>query len=366
MNASLLVVGLILGCGAPPKPQGSWVPGDVHVHSSLGSNDTDGEGLPEVLAEAMERAGLEWLIMTDHSNSAGSMHCEDVEDCPNLGPEVVDAQWPPGVYAGSEISLIEDLEETLVPTGHIGCVAENGVGFPDLEYFEDRPAGTLEGVDAVAQCHEAGGWAIVNHPFSPAGWIAYDWSSENFEGIEVYNGGARFDAWDNQALAAWEQRVADGRDLVPVGGSDCHRWGLEPPGEGLLDPALGYPTTWVQVRGNETPVDALLAGRVVIAEPGTSLEIWAEARTHTVAPGESVVGPVTLQIHASSEVEERVLQLREVGGDTVESVSITGEGVSLVVPVKAGTYYARVWPEFLDPNLDEGGIAMTAAIRVEP
>ncbi|MEE2752012.1 MAG: CehA/McbA family metallohydrolase [Myxococcota bacterium] len=363
-----VLVGLVawIGCGDPPKPLGVWMPGDVHVHSSLGSNDTDGEGLPEVLGAAMERAGLEWLVLTDHSNSAGSMHCDDVEDCPNLGPEIVEAPWPDGVYMGSEISLIEDLAETLVPNGHIGCIAKNGYAFEGRETFQDRPAGSLEGADAVAQCHEAGGWAIINHPYSPAGWMAYDWSSETFEGIEVYNGGARFDAWDSQGLSAWEERVADGRDLVPVGGSDCHRWAVEAPGEGLLDPALGYPTTWVQVRDGESPVDALLAGRVVIAEPGTTLEFWAVSRTYSVGPGESTAGEVTLNVRSTVETEARVLELREVGGDVIERVSMAGGTGSISVSVGTGTYYARVWPEFLDPNLDEAGIALTAAIRVKP
>ncbi len=367
MSVFLLSPALFLaaGCVEPELPTGAWSPGDVHVHSSLGSNDTDGLGTPDALGPAMEAAGLEWVVLTDHSNSAGSMHCEDVEDCPNLGPEIVEANWPDGVYAGSEISLIHDLDQTLVANGHIGCVAEDGASFPGLDHFTDRPAGTLEGADAVRECHDAGGWAIVNHPYAAAGWIAYDFTSETFEALEVYNGGARFDAWDHQTLTAWEQRVKDGRNVVPVGGSDCHRWGVEAPGDGLLNPALGWPTTWVHVREGETPIDAMMAGRVVIAEPGTELSVTAFNKVGVIGPGESIRGPVTIRIEASTQEADRIVELREVGGDRVVSRPLTSEKLVFERDVGDGIFYVRVWPADLDPNLDEGGVAMTAALTIE-
>ena len=47
----------------------NWVAIDPHVHSSLGSNDTDGLGTPETILPAMQRAKLDFVILTDHSNS---------------------------------------------------------------------------------------------------------------------------------------------------------------------------------------------------------------------------------------------------------------------------------------------------------
>ena len=66
-----------------------------------------------------------------------------------------------------------------------------------------------------------------------------------YDAIEVFNGGARFDAWDWSAVQAWVCDVSEGRAVVPVGGSDTHRIHTSTPPEGPLDQALGYPTTWV-------------------------------------------------------------------------------------------------------------------------
>ena len=350
----------ILACASPVPPQGTWLAGDLHVHSSLGSNDTDGDGLPGVLEEAMATAGLDFLFLTDHSNSAGSMHCEDVEDCPNLGPEFIEADWPDGVLVGSEISPVHSIETTLNPTGHVGCLA-GPLGFGPQVVFEDRPVGEVTGGEAVEQCLAAEGWPVINHPNAPAAWIAYDWSSEEFAALEVYNGGARFDVGDVAALAAWEERVAEGRSIVPVGGSDCHAWSTPAPGE-LLQPALGWPVTWVHEEGGGE-LEALEAGRVIVAEPGTDLSFQAVGHRRAVWPGGRIEGPVTLEATASALEPGLVLEIREVGGESLLSHRVGTEEVGLSVSVEAGRYYARVWPESA-VGISWGGVALANAIEV--
>ena len=90
------MIHLLLGCQAIELPEHttlswSWKKIDPHVHSSLGSNDTDGAGIPSAIEAAMNAAQLDYIILTDHSNSQGSMECEDVEMCPNQGPELTPA-----------------------------------------------------------------------------------------------------------------------------------------------------------------------------------------------------------------------------------------------------------------------------------
>ena len=353
----------LLGCLSPSLPDGQWLAGDLHVHSSLGSNDTDGLGLPGVLGAAMATADLDFLFLTDHSNAAGSMHCEDVEDCPNLGPEFVEADWPAGVYPGSEISPVWSLEQTFEPTGHVGCLSE--AGFEDLDAFVDRPPGAVTGGEAVQQCLDASGWAIINHPYALAGWVAYDWTSYDFDAIEVYNGGARFDPGDAQALNAWEELVKDDPGLVPVGGSDCHRWGTEPPGD-LLNSALGWPLTWVHQRGEESPLDALKAGRVVIAEPGSSLELVAQSRRTMIGPGETISADAGVRLTGQAKEMGLRLELKEVGGDVLLSGALTpGEPLVLEGTLSQGMYYGRIWPEAPDWGPLQGGVAITGVISVE-
>ena len=132
---------VLMACTSTPELEGRWVRADLHVHSSLGSNDTDGLGLPAALPDAMDRANLDVVFLTDHSNSQGSMDCADVEDCPNRGPERTAGDWPEGVYLASEISPISDLPTSSEPTGHIGCLARYGFDAT----FEDRPPGSMSG-----------------------------------------------------------------------------------------------------------------------------------------------------------------------------------------------------------------------------
>lgn len=354
---------LWMGCAEPEPAEGQWLPGDLHVHSSVGSNDTDGLGVVEALGPAMERAGLEWVVLTDHSNCTGSMHCNDVEDCPNQGPEGTPGEWPEGVYRGSELSPVAALGAPSEPTGHIGCVARDGHSFPGLSAFVDRPTGEVSGGAAIEQCQQAGGFAILNHPFGPAPWVAYDWTSDAYEAIEVYNGGARFDATDLQALLQWEQERAAGRSVGLVGGSDSHRWGQLDPDD-LLHPPLGWPTTWVHVREGEGPLDALFAGRVVVAEPGSWIDFSAVSRRSAVGPGERIRGPATLRLSAQATESGVQLELRQIGVGEVQNWEIN-RSLEVEVEVDEGEYYARIFPAGDAMLLRQGGVAIASPIIVE-
>ena len=90
-----------------------WKSVDPHVHSSLGSNDTDGYGTPDVIKQAMDQGGFDFIFLTDHSNSLGSMSCEDVEDCPNQGPELTRGAWDDSVIRATERYLLEQRKKIL-------------------------------------------------------------------------------------------------------------------------------------------------------------------------------------------------------------------------------------------------------------
>lgn len=350
-----------------PRPNviGAWQRGDVHVHSSVGSNDTDGLGTPDVLAAAMAEAGLDFVFMTDHSNSMGSMDCPtgDVEDCPNQGPELPEADWPPGVFVANEVSPVFSLDTPKVPTGHIGCLPRDGTFA--IPQFVDRPPGSVTGGESLAQCKEAGGFAIINHPHNIAPWIEYDWTSEDFDAIEVYNGTLRFDPWDAESLQEWERRVATGRDIVPIGASDCHRWGTPPPGD-FENPALGWPSLRVFVAEGEAPIDAIAAGRVTMAEPGTTIDLVATRDDRVARPGERIHGPATFTATASSIRAGLELQLKRVDGPVVVSVAVTDRDDTVRFEAVPGdVLYARVWPTVGSIATFTEGIGLTNVIRVD-
>jgi hypothetical protein len=218
----------------------------------VGSNDASSESTVEGIVDVAVDQGLSWLVITDHSNSSGSMDCDDVEDCPNSGPEFPASEAAGAlssasfvVAVGSELSPIETLDGGGAPVGHIGCLPPAD-GFSFTGGFEDRPPGALNGAATLAQCRDISGFTVVNHPFAQASWIRWDWSSSDFDGIEVWNAGLGWDPTDERALWAWECLVSGGRSVVPIATSDSHDAGVTP-GANPLSPAIGEARTSVLI-----------------------------------------------------------------------------------------------------------------------
>lgn len=369
--------------GPLPSPATSalrWSAGDLHVHSSGASNDTDDSSFPQDIAEIARARGLDWVALTDHSNSTGSMHCADVEDCPNQGPELPHTEEALALsdqsflmVQGSEISPIADLNRLGGPVGHVGCLPPPE-GFDFSGAFIDRPPGAVDGAATVAECRRARGWAIINHPFVASSWIAYDWSSLAFDGLEVWNGGGRWDLWDQAALNAWECLIALGHSVVPVAGSDNHRAKTPAPGD-LLNPPLGQPRTSVALDSDEALswtaiASGLKQGQVRLHEEGSFVDAALQAdgswRISGKAPSASRVELRQIPSLTSngcepattSEAIHDVLFADEVHGNfTLRSPSLDLEDnaklYAFLLPLNAaGTMVA--------------GVAMTALLSVAP
>lgn len=276
-----------LGCGeAPfafePDPPGRWVKGDLHVHAAGASNDAGEHSTPAAIAAEARARGLDFVVLTDHSNSTGSDPTTRDEDPAlfNQGPEFV--HWAeaarlssPGTFlmvSGNELSPVADPPNT--PRGHIGCLPGRLDGFDVAAPFVDRPRGVVAGGEALAQARDRGCFTVVNHPFVQVAWLRYDWTDLDYDAIEVFNGGLGFDAADLEAYDAWRCDLLAGRDVVPVGGSDNHRVEVPAPGR-FLDSALGWPSTSVFVSELTWPavVEGLRAGRVMVHDGASRLEL---------------------------------------------------------------------------------------------
>ena len=305
-----------------PERAGAWFSVDPHVHSAIGSNDADAQSSLEAIAEVAMARGLAMAIVSDHSNSAGSMDCPtgDAEDCINQGPEFpasaaakLESNADFTLRVGVELSPVESLETTSEPTGHIGCLPTERSSFETVdEPAIDRPAGAVDGGDGIDWCHRHEGFAVVNHPFSIAAWLNYDWSSDDYDAIEVFNGGGRFDAGDWDAVMAWACDAINGKPTVAVGGSDTHRALTASPPPGLLDQAIGYPTTWVRAEHSGGILGNLASGHTVVSDPETSLDAWAWTATHAVGPGETLPTegrPAHLEVRAEVGSEGLVLEV---------------------------------------------------------
>lgn len=311
--ATLLAIG-VASCGdndprpavAPSsaRPTGQWYAGDFHVHTSIGSNDTrypDGSArsFPELIRSTAIERGMAFVALTDHSNSAGSGVASTAEDAAlwNRGPEF--PLWETAVALRSSDFLMVDASEIspvstlnaqdcpncptlgtgrLTPTGHIGCIPERLDAFDLSGAFIDRPPGQVTGGVSIDQCHARGGFAIVNHPFyRSTPWIDFDWTSYDYDAIEVFNGSAGFTSFDRAAYDAYLCDRLAGRQVVAVGGSDNHRTPL-PFDETIsisAGPPLGVPMTSVYAPRLQWDaiMQAVRQGHVIIHERDTFVDI---------------------------------------------------------------------------------------------
>lgn len=284
-----LAASLVIGCADAgssfaPDPPGRWWAGDVHVHATGASNDTGGDSHPAAIkAMALER-GLDFVVLTDHSNSTGSDPTTRDEDPAlfNLGPEMV--FWDeaarlsePGRFlmvSGNELSPVADPPNQ--PRGHIGCLPGTLAGFDVDSPFVDRPMSEVTGGEALAQARNRGCFTVVNHPFAQVAWIRYDWTDLGYDAIEVYNGGLGYDEGDQQAYDAWRCDLLAGRRVAPIAASDNHRVNIEAPGR-YLDAALGHPKTEVFAERLEWSrlLEGLRAGRVAMGDGASRVQLDA-------------------------------------------------------------------------------------------
>ena len=216
-GVAALVAGAVL---APPRaltlrqpdwrPAGTVVRGAFHVHTTR----SDGTGTVEQVAEAAARAGLQFVVLTDHGD----------------GTRTPD---PPRYLSGV---LCLDGVEISTTGGHYAAV-----GLPASPY----PLGG-EPRDVVEDVARLGGFGIVSHPDSPKAGLAWDGWEAPFDGIEWLNADSE---WRNEStlhlaraaatypfrpaeslaslldaregLERWD-RVARTRRVVALAGADAH------------------------------------------------------------------------------------------------------------------------------------------------
>ncbi len=349
--AVVVVVGLIVGCSSPDdepeqedfdpwqRPlEGQWARGDLHAHSAGASNDAAPESTPERIAEVAQKRELDFVVLTDHSNSTQDPWTMDEDpELYNTGPdfphwELAKQLWDGSfmMVQGSELSPTSD--DNSEPTGHIGCIPRSLTDFDPDHAFTDRPRGEVPGGDALQQALDVGCFAILNHPFGPVPWISYDWTDYGYEGMEVWNGGAGFNDFDELAVKGWACDLSQDRQITPIGASDNHDVEVEPPGS-LSQPPLGYPVTWVWVEEFEWGhiIDGLDAGMVGITDSYDPFEIDVfepDGRWLAMAGGEFEAEDervVRLRGVRKSGDEERQLKLMRVSEGSCDDQRQEGE-----------------------------------------
>jgi hypothetical protein len=187
------------------------VRGAIHVHSRR----SDGSGTPEQIAAAASRAGLQFVILTDHGDGMRS-------------------PAPPKYHSGV---LVIDAVEVSSNDGHVVAL-----GLEKTPY----PLGG-DARDVIEDVARLGGMSIAAHPGSPKRQLAWTEWSAPFDGIEWLNGDSesRDESWLTHArvlltypfrstavlasmldrpdtiLRRWDE-LASRRRVVALAASDAH------------------------------------------------------------------------------------------------------------------------------------------------
>lgn len=348
-----------------------WYSGDLHVHTKHSERGEEAGGVwdyvqrmrnaapndaGEDFADRRQRSlrgRLHWLVFSEHTNN-------EMEECgrhfaawcvQDAGAETATGRDVVKYYTemfGGEVLLVSGAEVSNKFDGHFGFLPRNpypghaiyAPGYLDKATDYELDVGHGPGVirerwvdDAatnaaeIAQIRQMGGLAIVNHETAPNFWIAYDWTSTDVDGLEVWNGGNRHDKYDDSAYnggleldavtkgdllalqipevpldRSWLGLIKTGRwPLALVGGSDVHDFNEVVCFDGPCDPTnaeLAAPTTsvwapsFVWADGDDGVADGLAAGRVVVHDLANFIDLRIGHAGHEYGIGDTIEGYV--------------------------------------------------------------------------
>jgi hypothetical protein len=314
-----------------PSPAGLTLPirGAIHVHTRR----SDGTGTVDEVAAAARRAGLQFVIFTDHGDGTRG------SDTP--------------VYRNGVLCI--DAVEISTNGGHVVAL-----GLPQSEFPLAGEAG-----DVIEDIRRMGGMSIAAHPNSPRAELRWnDWNAP-MDGVEWLNGDSQWrdEEWGTLARALftypfrgaatlatlldrpddllnrWDALTAS-RPVVTLAAADAHArvgTGGDPYGRSLSLHLPSYEQIFrtfsislprVQLHGNASDdagvvVDAIRAGHLfstidAIASPAV-FSFSATSGSHQAVMGDRLPldGPVMLRIETNGRDGSSIRLLAE--GKTVAS-----------------------------------------------
>jgi hypothetical protein len=382
----------------------SWYSGDLHVHTKHSERDdtsgsvydyyrriqnlaTDDAGrkFANRSTESL-RGRLHWLVFTDHTNNEHdecgrhfATWCASEDDVFNATGRDVARHFTE--ESGGEVLLVVGSEISNKEGGHFGFFPRNpfpghpvyAPGYTDHPTLFDHDSGFGPGVfrerwvdpratnqEEIDLGHAMNGLMFVNHEDGfPGNWVKYDWSSLDFDGIEVWNGGNGHDKWDDSAYnGGLDLNPISGNDelatSIPerpifksyigmlkhgrwpfalVGGSDVHDYAEVVCGGLACDPTnaeLAGPTTtvwadaFVWANGTTGIADGIADGRVVVHDASNFIDLRVTYKGREYMIGDTIEGyepdsPLTLRAFGRTAAyvdgDNRVLTILGTNGD---------------------------------------------------
>ena len=212
----------------PTVPAARSASGSFHIHT----NRSDGSGSPDDVAAAAARAGLNFIILTDHGDGTrkpdppryrdGVLVIDAVELSTQAGHYIaIGLPQTPYPLRGEARDVVADVRRF----GGFGVVAHPDSSRPSLRWHDwDADFDAMEWLNADSEWRDEGGGhllrALVRYPLRPAETLA-----------------SLLDRPDS-TLARWDM-LTQRRRVVAIAGADAHaRAGL------MDDDANGYRRGW--------------------------------------------------------------------------------------------------------------------------
>lgn len=277
-----------------PAPAGAVVRGAYHIHSQR----SDGSGTVDSIAAAAARAGLQFIILTDHGD----------------GTRTPD---PPSYRSGV---LTIDAVELNTTGGHYAAL-----GLPAAPY---PLAGTPD--DVIEDVHRLGGFGIAAHPGSPRPSLAWQAWNSAFDGLEWINADSewRNEAWwpiartlltylvrAPESIAAlldrpdgvqtkWDAATRT-RRVIALAAADAHarlafRARTDPDLSSIHVPLPGYESSF-RAFSNHVVLDGAFTGQALIDAPHL-LDAIRQGRSFTVIDGLATPGGLDFTAASGQQV----------------------------------------------------------------
>lgn len=248
-----------------------WYRGDLHSHT----DHSDGENTVAEMAAFAKKRGLDYLAITDHNTTT---HMAVIDRWKN----------PP--------LLLIPGEEVTTYSGHANVWGLRE--WVDFRFTTDAEVHTL-----LRWVESRGRPFSINHPKKVG--PPWKFADPGFAVREVWQAPWRWYNWES--VNAWDEQLASGRKIVPVGGSDAHS---APPATPRHPHHVGDPTTWLYCRTglNESSVlEAITLGRTSISDgpKGPFLDLQRDEQGRATVRYERATG-CDLEFIADGERKLRV------------------------------------------------------------
>jgi len=212
--------------GPLPNP-GRWYAGGLHLHTV----HSDGALTTADLLSRASRAGLDFVAITDHNNTAHA-----VQSMPTA----------------RLLTIVG--EEVTTPSGHANVWGLEPGGWIDFRVRADEQDAADKLRRIVSAAHGSGALFSINHPFATCDGCAWRHPiPSDIDAVEIWNGAT---GPQESAVAFWNRLVESGRRVAAVGTSDFHS-----PQDDIDRASV---RVYADRLSKEAILDGLRAGRVMV------------------------------------------------------------------------------------------------------